>query len=181
MGESLNSLGDFLGNKLNGIRSVLGTIGNQLTYGFEDIIRNFSKQFTNFGNFIVDGIRSIFGGLIDGVLWIWDFFKNLFTWVIDLVTFMFVPESGYLSNQFDNMSNILKSKFAFINVISSLWSVTILDVNSFSIPFLMDTVISFDWYLPYRAMIKGIMSTFLIMLTLVLIIKRIRVKVVVNG
>lgn len=73
------------------------------------------------------------------------------------------------------------SKFPWVEVMQNMFGVGLTEASTYSIGFIGDTVISFDWYLPYRVFVKGIMASFFSLLGLFYIIKRLRVQFVSNG
>lgn len=79
------------------------------------------------------------------------------------------------------MKTKLDSKFLFLEVFRNMMPTNLSDLNSYSIAFINDTTISFDWYLPYQPFIKGIMASVFYLLTLTSILKRIRPVYVTNG
>lgn len=110
-----------------------------------------------------------------------DFFNGFFEALIDFFVFIFIPPEGYWQEHISDLYDHIKVKLPWIEVMKNMFGVGLTEYSTFSIGFIGDTVISFDWYLPYRVFVQGILSACFTLLGVFYIIKRTRVHFVSNG
>lgn len=177
MGSALGSLGDFLGNKLNELKKALSNGFNGLSNTVNNVMTSIIGTFEWLWGVLKTSLDTIGSTLSN----IWGFFSDFFTTLIDFVVSVFVPSDTFWQKKTALLYDTLVSKFPWVNTMKNMFGVGLTEPSRFSIGFIGDTVISFDWYLPYRVFIKGIMASFFGILGLFYIIKRLRVQFVNNG
>lgn len=155
-----------LSSALNGLEfsftSGLNTLNNTINFTFDELLGG-----------ITSSLDTIWNTLKDLPNFIQNFFSGLIEAVGEVLSTAFIPRSDYFEEKVTMLQTTFSSKFNF-NLDLIVPSTSFDETQSFSIPFLYDTTINFDWFNPYRYQFKGMLSVVFYSLTLIFIIKNLK-------